>query len=689
MDAINSIEVFFVATVLTFALSPVCSTNPSGSIEVCDVQLDQSSTKINQDLLKSLSEGCTNISISSVDTLGRIIDPDAFHKFTQLISLSIRTNLSSMDSFVWLQGLEKLEYLNLSHCNIEFLNTAELNSGFPSLRIVDLSHNVMEYLYLPFLFDAPQLQQLDISSNMFRNFPDISSSILIVNIVNNPLQCTCTNVDLQNRGNFLTSNFTCDLNPCTYFLDFISASPIQNLSLLVAEHFNISCRVNASNDVKFGIFSPIGFIPGPSWGTISNKSNLSHYQYTVFPVHQPVRITVLRSGTTLLITTDYARGHHDGSWQCAALSTGGLLLDKQINIVTVRTGIGELFLSTIILGFIIMGITLIISLIIGGVRYLVETDCFRRPQTHKYVVRPMIGVIPVPVMHPSSPIFTEEIPLDQRICPSCINKPFFFCGYCNDHHVFSNFEVRRSEDAIPSVSPPPYGRTKHVIVDVHPLPTTERRGDNEDEDRGDEIQAETVNNPIRHNSHENVLNYDFPSEFCHCHHVDVRFADDGEPQASAAVRDVKLICRDEQLAQEYTEVLERLQAAAKSNDPATFKERLEEFRGRLVHDVGRRVRVAREEIVAFTERSARSVARIRDQGGAVAQFMKAGLSQVRDGMRSVAELCAGGSDDNTACESSDATDGVETIGQSISVVSIYKDETTKKPQERFVSNFTF
>lgn len=673
-----------------FTLSPVFSTNPSSPTVVCSVQLDQKNTKVNQDLLRNLSENCTHISISSADTLGRIIDPDAFHKFTQLISLSIRTNLTSVHSFLWLQGLEKLEYLNLSYCNIEFLNTAELKFGFPSLRIVDLSHNAIEYLYLPFLFDTPRLQQLDISSNMFKNFPDISSSFLYINIVNNPLQCTCANVELQNRGNFLTSNFTCNLSPCPYFLDFISASSSQNLSLLVAEHFNISCHVNASNDVKFGIFSPIGFIPGPSWDTTFNKSHISHYQYSAFPLQQPVRIAVIRSGTTLFVTTDYARGHHDGIWRCAALSVGGLLLDKRITTVTVSTGISQLFLSTTILGSVVMAIALTIGLFIGGVRYLVETDCFRRRQTHKYVVRPLIGVIPVPVMHPRGPIFTEDIPLDQRICSCCINKPFFFCGYCNGHHSFSNFEVQRGGDAKPSVSPPPNDRT-NLIVDVQTFPTTGRRGVSEEigGDNGDEIQMETVANPSRHNSHENVLNYDFPSEFCHCHHVDVCFDHDGETQTSAAVRDVKLICRDEQLAREYTEVLERLQAAAKSNDPVTFKERLEELRGRLVHDVGRRVRVAREEIAAFTERSARSVARLRDQGGAVAQLMKAGLSQVRYGMRTVAELCAGGGDDSAVYEGSTATDGVETIGQSISVVSIYKDEATKKPKERFVSNFTF
>nr|CDS28938.1 Leucine rich repeat typical subtype [Hymenolepis microstoma] len=684
--SIPHLDVLVVVTAFQSILIPAFSTNSSELPLTCHFQLEQD-VRISKDLLKSLSEDCTEISIISTDTAGRIIDVDAFQKFSHLTSLTIRTNLSTVENYLWLQVLKGLEYLNLSHCHIKFLNTGDFTSGFPNLRIVDLSHNFMPFIFLPFLFRTPKLEYLNLSSNSFKNFPDISSSFLTVNFVNNPLQCTCTNVELRDRGNFLTSGYNCDLSPCPYYLAFNTPTSTQNISPLVSENFNISCRVNASSGFKLGIFSPIGFIPDPSYDNNSNGPLQSTYQYTVLPVQQSVRIIVQRSESSLLATINYARGHHAGVWRCAALSEGGLFLDNQIQLVNISTGIRKLFLRTAVLGFIVMAITLALGLIIGGCRYLIETDCFRQPQKHKYVVRPIIGVIPVPAMDPIDTTFVEDIPIDQRVCPSCMTKPFFFCGYCNDHHIFSNFVVKRNADAIPRIPSPSYRNNSPDNVTVYTSGTqnVNREDDEEaDDDRIESIEVIPPKNSLQ-NSHENVSNYVFPSEFCHCHHLEVRFTNEGEVQASATLRDVKLICQDEQLAQEYTEVLERLQAAAKSNDPVTFKVRLDEFRGRLVHDVGRRVRIAREGIVAFTERSARSVARLRDQGGVVVQFMKAGLSQVRDGMRSVAELCTGGSDESTES----VTDPVETIGQSISVVSIYKDGTTKKTKERFVSNFRF
>ncbi|VDN98250.1 unnamed protein product [Rodentolepis nana] len=682
MDQINLIKVLVVVTAFQSILIPAFSTNSSKLPITCHFKLEQD-VRISKDLLNNLSESCTEISIISTDAASRIIDDDAFQKFSHLTSLTIQANLSTVENYLWLQVLGGLEYLNLSHCNIKFLNTGDFTSGFPNLRVVDLSHNSMPFIFLPFLFSTPKLEHLNLSSNSFRSFPDISYSLLSVNFLNNPLECTCTNVELRDRGNFLTSGYNCSLSPCPYYLTFNTPIPTQNISPLVSENFNVSCRVNSSRNFRLGIFSPIGFIPEPSYDDNYNGSLQSTYQYTVLPVQQPIHIIVQRSESSLLAIINYARGHHTGVWRCAALSEGGLFLDNKTQFVIISTGIRKLFLRTTILGFIVMAITLVLGLIIGGCRYLIETDCFRQPQTHNYVVRPLIGVIPVPAMDPID-TFVEDIPIDQRICSSCMTKPYFFCGYCNDHHLFSNFVARRSEGAIPVIPPPSYIEVSPDNVTVNTSNIQNVDKEEEEEVNDDRIEVISPKND-RQNSHGKVSNYAFPSEFCHCHHLEVRFTNEGEVQASATLRDVKLICEDEQLAQEYTEVLERLQAAAKSNDPVTFKVRLDEFRGRLVHDVGRRVRIAREGIVAFTERSARSVARLRGQGGVVVGFMKAGLSQVRDGMRSVAEMCTGGSDESTES----VADPVETIGQSISVVSIYKDGTTRKTKERFVSNFKF
>ncbi|KAL5109270.1 hypothetical protein TcWFU_007968 [Taenia crassiceps] len=600
-----------------------------------------------------------------------------------------------MQGFEWLLHLKNLKHLDLSHCGLVSLNTAEFTTGFPSLQTVDLSCNNLEVLHLPFLFNVPQLRYLNISWNRFRNFPDISSGSLVVNIANNLLDCTCTNVYLNNQGNFLTSGFNCPLTACPYVLKFERVFSNLTLSLRVAESFEFSCNVAASNLVELGVFSPIGFIRAPSWDSSANGANIAQYEYVVLPVQRPIHVTVKRTSRTSFVTkVDHARGHHGGVWRCAAHSDGGYLLDSQPYTVIIGTCIDQLFLTTTILGFIVMTITLILGLIIGGVRYLVETRCFRQSQSHKFFVRPLIGVIPVPSVQINKATSVEEISLNQRICPACLIKPAFLCGYCLSVHTFAKFEVLCSEKDVPAQPHLQYKRKGgQCFVDASTLliaecsPSLDQRASDDEETCieavGDDDGGK-IPNEARRIPHENVLNYGFPSEFCHCYHLDMRFTDDGETRTSAALRDVKLIFRDEQLAQEYTEVLEVLQAAAKSNDAVTFRERLEEFRGRLVRDVGARVRVAREEIVALKERSAKSVARLRDQSGAVAQFMKAGFSQVRDGMRTVAEMCTGG---GGACD--DSTSGLVTIGQSISVVSIYKDEMTRKSKERCVSSFTF
>ncbi|KAH9284318.1 hypothetical protein ECG_02942 [Echinococcus granulosus] len=691
----NNPIVFAVTTALLVQHLCAASLSCSNYKGACQLYLDQKSVNINRNLLKNCPDSCTRLSIMSADSLSRTVEQNAFQNFTQLSSFSLHLNLTSMQGFAWLLYLKNLKHLDLSRCGLVSLNTAEFTTGFPSLQTVDLSYNNLKFLHLPFLSDVPRLQYLDISWNRFRNFPSLSSDTLVVNIANNPLECTCTNVQLKNEGNFLTSDFICALIPCPYFLTFKRAFSNLTLSPQVAESFQFSCNVDASNSVEFGVFSPIGFIPSPSWDPAINDTKIAQYEYVVLPVQRPVRITVQRTTRTSFVTAiDYARGHHSGAWRCAALSDGGFHLDNQPYTVIVGTCIDQLFLTTTILGFIVMTVTLVLGLIIGGVRYLVETRCFRQPQSHKFFVRPLIGVIPVPSMRINNATSMKEISLSQRICPTCLVQPAFLCGYCLSVHAFANFEVLRSEKGILVEPPPEYNhKDDQCLVDASTLliaecsPSVERSVNDDGENRIEAIgddDCSKIQNEIRQIPHENVLNYGFPSEFCHCCHLDMRSTDDGETWTSTALRDVKLIFQDEQLAQEYTEVLGVLQAAAESNDTVTFRERLEEFRGRLVRDVGARVRVARDEIVALKERSAKSVARLRDQSGAVAQFMKAGFSQVRDSVRTVAEMCTGG---GGTCD--DSTAGQATIGQSISVVSIYKDEMTRKPKERCVSSFTF
>ncbi len=593
-----------------------------------------------------------------------------------------------------MQHLRNLRALSFAHCGLQTVDPFGDLSGFQNLVSLDLSNNHLQYLPIALLDEMPMLSELNISNNKFKTFPYLRRRAISVNIENNPLECSCTNVGLEQAATFRTTGFNCQLAPCPYFLEFSATHQNSSIIASVAGTFKIYCNVSASTSVRFGVYSPIGFIPGPKWDPSTGDLQSVTYQYSVMPIQHPVKLTVQRTSQhSIELTMHYVRGHHAGVWQCAALSDGGLLLDNHTTTIAIETGVDHLFLATLVFGLIVMGSALLLGILIGSLRYLIETSCFRKRQSHKYVGRPLIGVIPVPPPQAKGSAFVENISLNQRICSQCLMQPCFFCGYCLEIHAFSEFEILPESES-PSQAPPTYERKRSVskcYVSVPPLLSSDRSPAPE---RETEDPSSSTENPVEPEIMAQAvasreLNYDFPSEFCHCVHLDMRFNGDTDGETST-LRDVKLIFSDEQLAQEYTEALEELQAAANSNDTASFRDQLEEFRAKLVHDVGAGVRIAREEIVALKERSAKSVAYLKDQSGAVAQKMKAGFSQVKDGMRSMAEMCGGvaSSSAETPAPLGGSITG-ETIGQSISVVSIYRDEETKEPKERCVSNFQF
>lgn len=668
----------------------------------CQLEISSDETTIDQQLVTKCPISCEKLSIISLDTVGRTIHPDAFLSSTSLTSLSIKANLMLQTNYDWMRSLQSVRSLSLSGCGLKNMNAFAFLNGSQHLTTVDLSNNNLEQIPIGFFISLPQLSSLDLSLNAFKVFPNLVGTNASINIDNNPLACTCSNVDLYRKANFIPRGFVCNVAPCPYFLSFSDSFQNGTVIASVAGQFNISCQVNSSDDARFGIYSPIGFIPGPTWRDPSGSLKIATYVYEMMPLQTPIKLTAVKtSEKSFDLIVHYARGHHAGEWQCAAICGGSYILDNQKTLVIIESCLIDLFRETTIVGVIVTVCALFLGVFIGSLRYLIETRCFKQRQSHKYVGVPLIGVIPVPPPQTKQSTFAEPISLNQRICPECLMKSHFTCGYCLAHHAFSEFEIgandsvssstqsradcaprQRSGTFCPVEAPSPL-----LGSDASPPLSPKVIVASSDEQN----QASTSTEISRPQPNRAELNYDFPSEFCHCVHMDMRFMreHDGE---TFNLRDVKLVFFDDELAQEYTEVLERLQAAANSNDAATFRSRLEEFRAKLVHDVGKGVRVARDEIFALKERSAKSVAYLKDQSGVVAQRMRAGLIHMKDGMRSMAEMCGGGA--LTTAESTGEGGGpcatlTETIGQSISVVSVYRDETTNEPKERCVSNFQF
>jgi hypothetical protein len=147
--------------------------------------------------------------------------------------------------------------------------------------------------------------------------------------------------------------------------------------------------------------------------------------------------------------------------------------------------------------------------------------------------------------------------------------------------------------------------------------------------------------------------------------------------SSSLNADVDLVFTDEQVAEEYQQVLDSL--AQSQNDPTRFSERMEELRTRLRSDVGRRVKIMRSRMRTLRTESAncmsRAVQSLGSTSALAAQKMRNGFATsvyaMKGQMRSVAELC-----------------GSVHVGQTISIVSITKQEDGEE-KEVILKNYTF
>ncbi|VDL86617.1 unnamed protein product [Schistocephalus solidus] len=667
----------------------------------------------------------SELTIISNDRVFRKIAPTAFVGYKNLKSLTIRTHLKPIDGIKW-ETLQSLSHLSLSGCSLRALPTFGFLRSLSSLKYLNLSSNLLSFLPPDLTATVPNLRWLDISSNSFEEFPLLTSTgkLKSVNVENNPFVCNEINAWLYQKLPFEGIDFPklCTVLARPYSIDFVHTSFNQSVRPPVAGDFLMNCSVNSpSFHWRFAVHSPIGFIPGPGWTSHSPQRSplMITFSYKVQPVQASTIIEFKQiTPTSATVSVQYVRGHHLGDWRCVARSTGNVYPSPSVLHVSPISQVHDIYMTSLVFGFIIMAIVLLLAIFMGSVRYLKETKCFTKPQMHKYTSRTLIGVIPVPGPEKKFSVSFEGIQLNQRICPPCLLQTCFFCAHCQTVHFFTEMEVEASptpnvlltdieEQSLQNSTPHKPIQRKLNASKEHPAEPepyldpllTQKTPRQTDEAAGpsrpsDDVEssgapvgidrfAVEIQNSLRASCQGDNSNYpseaqvkcsyNFPTEYCHCYHQAHYFTTIEEETVEKSMRDVKLIVPDEKLAQEYTDALQELKDAAMANDTLTFRERLEDFREKLRHDVGTGVRVARSELVTLRTRSAKSVAFLRNQSTVAAQRVKAGLSQVKDGMRSVAELCGVGG----------------TIGQSISIISISKDEDTQTSKERCFSEFHF
>ncbi|CAH8566629.1 unnamed protein product [Dicrocoelium dendriticum] len=640
----------------------------------------------------------------------------------------------------------RIRHFVLSNCGISVIPMGTFY-GLKELIHLDLSENQLTSVPSDLLLYSPVLSILNMSNNRLTFLPKLAfhgrlENPRTIDVSNNPIKCTCPNFALANEENFI------GLPPCASEKTNCDASMSINLTLELKNLINgtiagtytgqtISFRCTITSHLHFSFFwvSPVGVVYLNQ--SVSNSLVNHTYSYIVQPLLAPTTFHIYFSNpSTSILEVNNVRGHLSGDWHCGGRSGVDMVLSKPIRLrVLSSMHHANVYLVSLCYGYGAMLVILLTGILGGTIRYCYETRCLRRPQPpFAYGGKTFIGVIPVPEVdveytvrrvNTKKPTYgiaegSVQYISSGRVCAICLKPPtYWFCTTCRAVHFaeevrcFSEATCRATADEIPVGDLLPDGEiridfasgaTKLSLLDTSlkdylgktpeslflkacspTEPPLEHAGDDDPKDdvnvaraprnlmyifiRSGSCIVRIRNISPRFDSVDQVLDPDDVLQHMEaiCCHTKQR------PNSA----DVKLVVSNEKLAEEYRDALADLARAVDSPDPAHFREHLEEFRSRLRRDVGHGVKVLRGEFSDLRAKSARGVANLRNQSTAAAQKMRAGFShgveQVKEGMRSMVELCGASG----------------TIGQTISIVSVYVDETDQTKKERLVSDFVF
>ncbi|KAK4472511.1 hypothetical protein MN116_003757 [Schistosoma mekongi] len=625
--------------------------------------------------------------------------------------------------------------LSISNCSIQSLPSFGMLLGLSNLKTLDLSLNNLSRLPVDTFQYSKSLTTVNLSHNFLKTLPSVPHPLQVI-VSDNPIICSCVNARLSIKGRFKGLP-PCDPwpSPCEPKLDTVlyvgptgsNASLISensSVSVLTGQHLSLICSVNS--DLPYELFwvSPIGIV---SLSIIDSKVTTYALSYVVQPILAPTVLHIIQaSETTNALNIKNTRGYLSGDWLCIAHSPELTSRSSSVNIRVVSSLYhAQIYYISLCYGYGGMILLLLVGVIGGTIRYCSETHCLRRPQPScAFKGKTYVGVIPVPevecvgILQKSR---TAEKNLDIPLRhPLCKYSRYFGpntrwkCNLCKTIHFVEEIQEIEEANLLIATGNVPVGRITpdgEIIVINLSDPNIEPSTLNilqPISDRCNFDPAET-HQPLMDDlgSNPKELNIDFnryPSQICKYDvcvrsgscvirvqlDVDYSYSSDCMDSVTSlnnascvsclprpGSADVKLIVSNEKLAQEYREALASLAKAVENPDPAHFREKLEDFRSRLCRDVGHGVKVLRGEFQDLRAKSAKSVASLRNQSSVAAQRMRAGISygveQMKDGMRSVAELCGASG----------------TIGQTISVVSVYVDEKDQIKKEKHISDFIF
>ncbi|RTG82734.1 uncharacterized protein DC041_0005889 [Schistosoma bovis] len=596
--------------------------------------------------------------------------------------------------------------------------------GLASLEILDLSLNKLSRLPVDTFQYSENLSFLNLSHNLLNTLPSLPYP-LQVSVSDNPIACSCVNSRLLLKGRF-DGLPVCDPwpSPCEPTLNtglYISPPGFNvssfggnsSVSVFTGQRLSFICNVNS--DLPYELFwvSPIGVI---SLSTIKSEVSTYSVHYVVQPILAPTVLQITQVNDTInSLDVENTRGYLSGKWLCVAHSSDVTSHSTPINIKVVSSlYYGQIYYMSLCYGYGGMILLLLVGIIGGTIRYCSETHCLRRRQpSYSFKGKTYVGVIPVPEVEcvktsQNYKTIDKRLEIPLRNPGWTYNRYFgptthWKCNMCRTVHFAEKVQEIEEAGLLFANRDVPVGQLApdgEIIVINTNDSNIERIAPNDimQPTSGDHnFELMETHQPLMNGSNlrtgEANIHLNRPQmckyEVCvwsgNCV-IRVRLDTDNShsfdtfcvpclPRPGSA--DVKLVVSNEKLAQEYREALASLAQAVENPDPAHFREKLEDFRSRLCHDVGHGVKILRGEFQDLRAKSAKSVASLRNQSSVAAQRVRAGISygveQMKDGMRSVAELCGAS----------------RTIGQTISVVSVYLDEKDQIKREKHISDFVF
>ncbi|TNN19715.1 leucine-rich repeat and fibronectin type-III domain-containing 5-like [Schistosoma japonicum] len=620
--------------------------------------------------------------------------------------------------------------LSISNCGIQYLPSYGMFFGLSNLKTLDLSLNNLSRLPVDTFQYSNSLTTVNLSYNFLKILPSVPHPISVI-VSNNPITCSCVNARLSNNGRFKGLP-PCDPwpSPCEPRLDTVlyvgpSGSNVSlfndnsSVSVLAGQQLSFVCSVNS--DLPYELFwvSPIGVV---SLSTIDVEVTTYALSYVVQPILAPTVLHLIQvSETTNALNIKNTRGYLSGNWLCIAHSPELTSRSSSVNIRVVSSLYhAQIYYISLCYGYGGMILLLLVGVIGGTIRYCSETHCLRRPQPScAFKGKTYVGVIPVPEVEILQKSKSTDKNLDIPLRNPAFKYSRYFgpntrwkCNLCKTIHFVEEIHEIEEANLLIAAGNVPVGRITpdgEIIVINLSDPNMEPSTLNILQPISDRYNLDSTETHLPlmdalsltpdepnfgFNRSPQICKYDVCVRSGSCVirvrlDVDYSYSDcmgsvtslnnascvSCLPRPGSA--DVKLIVSNEKLAQEYREALASLAKAVENPDPAHFREKLEDFRSRLCRDVGHGVKVLRGEFQDLRAKSAKSVASLRNQSSVAAQRMRAGISygveQMKDSMRSVAELCGASG----------------TIGQTISVVSVYVDQKDQIKKEKHISDFVF